>query len=287
MMSKYTIFIFAIVLIMSAASAAVFASSKQYSGGITVAHSNDMAPLSFSGLDNSAKGIIPDFWRKWSEKTGIPVTFRLVKWERSLEMVASGEADVHGGLFLTEDRRPLLDFSDPFMPMRTYLFAIKGAQISNVSDLGSYRVGVLNKGAAHEFMAREHSEVTLKTYDSARDVTQALVAHEISAVVMDYPTVLYLSGTLGAVREIIPVHPVYSEMLRAGIARGNDKLMAVVEKGLAQMDDELRESIKARWFIESTPTVSPLVLTLGLSAVGLLICFSLYLYVSFRKGKGA
>ncbi|MBA1331427.1 hypothetical protein QQ73_09785, partial [Candidatus Endoriftia persephone str. Guaymas] len=41
---------------------------------------------------------LPDIWRLWSQKSGIPVAFKQTSWERSLEMVRSGEADLHAGI---------------------------------------------------------------------------------------------------------------------------------------------------------------------------------------------
>jgi len=222
----------------------------QYRAGVTVVHSDTMAPLSFLGYNGEAKGIVADFWRKWSQETGVPVDFRLSNWKTGLELIRTGQCDIHGGLFETDERLAYMDFSEGYLSLKTALIVLKSSQIKSMKDLRDKQVGVLAKGSSEEYMRRHYPSVKIVPNKNVRLAVESLVNGDVDALYMDYPTVMYISGTIGAAKEFVPVEFVTDKLLRASVAKGNVELMKLVEAGMAAIDSQERQRIMDNWFIE-------------------------------------
>ena len=67
---------------------------------ISVVYCNDIVPFHYTGPDGQAEGIMIDFWKLWSKKTGIAVHFIPAPWADTLKTMREGKADAHAGAFL-------------------------------------------------------------------------------------------------------------------------------------------------------------------------------------------
>ncbi|MCK5481961.1 MAG: transporter substrate-binding domain-containing protein, partial [Gammaproteobacteria bacterium] len=76
---------------------------------ISVAYSVDSIPFQYTDENGEPNGIIIDYWKLWSEKTGITVDFIEATWNGTLALVRDGKADAHAGLFFNEQRDRFLD----------------------------------------------------------------------------------------------------------------------------------------------------------------------------------
>lgn len=252
----------------------------EYRGGVTVTHVDTMPPMSFFGLNGEPKGFVIDLWRKWSSETGVPVRFVLTDWANSLELVRSGEVDIHGGLFLTPNRLEYLDYTDGLFSIDTMLFTIKGRDINGMDDLGDRVVGVLKRGAAEELMQNQYPEVARKSFVDV----QGLGIGEVDAVVTDYPNLMFIGGSMGVVDTIVSVQRLEEERLRAGVAKGNEGLLELVRSGLQRIDDEERENILHRWFVRDAKTSETLKIVVALSLTGLIGAVCLLVFGGRLRG---
>lgn len=244
---------------------------EKYRDGIVVVHDDNMAPLSFFGLNRQPKGFIIDFWRKWSAETGVPVSFRLMNWKAGLEFMRSNEKAVHGGLFKTDERLKYLSYSEEIYPIRTAMFVLKESTLKNIDDLAGQDVGTLDGGAADEYMRTTYPNVRLKPFAGVKQVVEALVKGEVAAVVMDYPTIMYLAGTIGVSKRIAARQMLYKNYLRAAVTKGNDELLNLVARGFDRIDSKEREHILHRWFVTDSSSSNTLKIVVGLSVLGLVV----------------
>ena len=66
-------------------------------------------PIAGVNLVGEPAGLLPDIWRKWSEKTGVPVVFKTATFGETVSMLRHGAIDVHASLFRNEVRKAWLD----------------------------------------------------------------------------------------------------------------------------------------------------------------------------------
>lgn len=267
-MPRYLILVFLVVLLATPAWA--YDVPDYFRHGVTVVHSDDMAPLAFSGLNGDPKGFVVDFWKKWSAETGVPVSFKLMNWKQGLEYVRKNDMAIHGGLYKTPERSKFLSYSGEIFPMDVALFVMKGSEIRSMSDLPGHRVGVLEKGASHEQMQREYPDIRLQPFASIHELIEAFVSHAVDAVVGDYPAIMYMSGTFGVIKDVLPVETLRTEELRAAVGLGRVELLELVTYGLSRVDMDERENILHRWFVVEEKSDHSLLLG-ALASIAILI----------------
>ena len=74
---------------------------------LTIAIDQNYPPFSVVTFDGRPSGLLVAMWRLWSEATGIPVAFTASDWPGTLEALKKGKADIHSGLFRSEERRDI------------------------------------------------------------------------------------------------------------------------------------------------------------------------------------
>ncbi len=236
-----------LIITDSNASDELFAPYRE--NGIIVAQEAGMAPMSFKEVNGAAKGYVVDLWRKWSAETGIPVHFYLVDWADTLTAVRDGKADVHGGLFYTEERDKFLDYSLPFFPSKGGLFVKNGSSITDFSQLDGKPVGVIEKSFYDNYMQDAFPAMKPARIKTAAQLVEVAASGEVEAFLADYPTLMYQIGSMGKAKDFRVVQFVSEQEFRAAVAEGNDEILAVVEKGLTLIDQSERNILLDRWII--------------------------------------
>lgn len=222
--------------------------------GVTIVAQEKASPLSFTGYDGAPKGFVVDVWDAWSKKTGIKVTFRMVEWSKTLQLVESGECDIHSGLFYNEERDSFLDFSVPYSQMKAALMLLKENDAPASDIFQSYTIGVLHKGYSEHYMRTFHPDSAIKAYENSHQLAQALNDGEIKAAVGDHPVLGYETGKLGLGKDLIVKKILYEQSLRGAVAEGNETLLGIVNQGFSAMTEKEQETIRARWFVTDPPS---------------------------------
>lgn len=274
----------ALTLFFSARPASALDESfNQYKDkGLVIAQEADMAPMSFMGVNGQPKGYIIDLWRKWSAETGIPVIFLLVDWADTLTSVRDGRADVHGGLFYTDQRDEFLDFTLPFFSSRGGLFVKAGSPVRGVSDLDGAQVGVIQQSFYDDYIRQQYPTINPVPIKTAAELVTAADRGKVVAFLADYPTLMYQINSMGKLKEFKVVQFVSVQEFRAAVAEGNEAVLSVVAKGLDLIDPQERQVIMNRWIInEETSATDWILPTALLCGVGLLIA----ILVPFLLGR--
>ena len=122
---------------------------------LSVALDKGMYPLSFSGAFGNPGGLFVDIWRKWSEKTGIPVEFHLGTPEENLAALHSGGVDIYGAVSKSASRERWMSFLHPvYMLASTFFFRTDIGPVSSYDALLGQRVGVLEGSTQAEFVEK-------------------------------------------------------------------------------------------------------------------------------------
>lgn len=219
--------------------------------GVTISASPFWKPYSFFGQDDEPEGFLIDYWQKWSEKTGIPVRFRLAPWKETISLVRDGECDFQSGLYSSEERSQYLDFSQSIHRSKGVL-AIKKGESKDCEVVYSEPVGVI-AGSYEAFALRiKHPNTLAQTYETSEAMLQAFANDEVHAVVADLPSLMSLGGNLGIANDIKICDVVYERDLRAGLLKGNAALLSLVNEGLSLITEEEKEQISTRWFVAAS-----------------------------------
>lgn len=286
MTSVFLLFILSQLIVVFALPAMADDAEKSFAPfrkqGIVVSQEADMAPMSFRGHNGKPKGYIIDLWLKWSAETGIPVRFHLVDWADTLTAVRDGKADVHGGLFFTEERDEYLDYSSAFFPSKGGLFIKKGSGVQSVDDLKGRPVGVIEKSFFENFVRRNYPHVNMVPIRTAAELVTAADTGVVDAFIADYPTLMFQIGTMGKANEFTLVEYLSHQEFRAAVAQGNANLLTMVEEGLKLIDQDERDTLLNRWIVGDQDQTGSWLLPVGIVSLAAL---SLAILLPFVWGR--
>ncbi len=230
---------------------------------ITIVYNNGVPPMKFTNADGKADGMLIDLWRLWSQKTGIPVEFRQASWDRAQKMVQTGEADLHAGLFYTDERDKRFDFSAPLLEMKYYYFfhhSIHG--VKQIEDLIRFPIGVPAKGYTEEFMHKTLPEAQLVGYENFPMVYDAAQQGEIQVFISPWSNLLYYLRQRGLDNNYRhhAASPLYVKRYRGVVREGNRELLAQINLGLARISTQERAEIERKWLGQQQSEVESVLL---------------------------
>lgn len=244
-------------------------------GVLVVSQDAAWPPLAYRDEDGTPRGILIDLWRKFSEVTGRPVEFKLVDWQDSLDQIKDGTADLHGGLFQSEQREAYLDFTTDLMPLSTRLFVSSMLPAENLAEIGTVPVGITKGGFEEEFVRKNYPNVRLKPFANNLLLAEAVERGEIMAFVADQPVGMYYLNKFGITDTFRVVQTLYAKHLRAAVATGRDALLGELNAGLAKITESERERIIQKYILSVDVEVIPtwLVPAIGAFVGVVLLCF--------------
>jgi len=216
---------------------------------IVVVDDASYAPFSFLDGNGNPAGITIDIWRLWSRKTGIPIEFRLMQWDAALVAVRANEADAIGGLFRTEDREKLFDFTQSFFTITTSVFfheQIHG--IRGLDDLHGFPIGIVSGDSAQQLILQHDPKAQLLAYPGTEDLVKAAVQGEIKVFAADSKVArFYLAkhDQKGVVRETSA--PVASNLLYSAVNKGNESMLSVLRDGFSRISEDEVNDIVVSW----------------------------------------
>lgn len=207
------------------------------------------APFEFLDSTGKPNGIFVDIWKKWSEKTGIPVEYRLMKWSEALEMVKTGKADAAGGLFRTEEREKTLIFSKSYMEIQTHVFFHKNIYgLHGIHDLKGFRIGVVREDSSEQFIKNNLPGSNLVLFSTYSELVDAAIKGDIRVFVADTPVALFHLSKYETGRDFNhTLDPLYSSKVHSAAAKNHLDTLNRINAGFAKLEDSEIEKIISDW----------------------------------------
>lgn len=207
----------------------------------------DYLPFYFKGGNGEIRGIFVDFWKLWSEKTGIPVTFALMPWEETLQQVKEGNADINAGIFYTQKRDVFLDFSAPFFDISSYLFYRADIRPPpDINNLSGYKMGAVSGGFSIDYLGKK--DIEAKQYINHERLTAAAISGSIDAFIMEAPIATTYLAKLNGLKQIKKLEiPVYTQQYRAAVREKNKELLTFINEGISKITPRDIDRIVSNW----------------------------------------
>jgi len=206
--------------------------------GMIVAGVSD-AGLPFTAIqDNRLVGFDIELCERFAAYLGKEVRFANMDFGSLIAAVSTRKVDmISSAIYVTEERKKQIDFSDAYYQMGTRVFALKknisaaGAaepaqgpqhKLSTVDDLKDTRIGVL-LGSVHDTYAMEHyPNATILQYKSLPDLVLAVKLGKVDAAIYTRETLVELlrsDSELGLLGDSLQSYPI-----GMGFNKNNDHL---------------------------------------------------------------
>lgn len=292
----------AIVLLSGAAGAHAAATDDVQGKTFVIGTDTTFAPFEFRD-NGQLTGIDMDLLRAIAKQEGFEVEIRSLGFNAALQALTSNQvAGVIAGMSITDERKDIYDFSEPYFESGIQMAVAKGNEdIKGYADLKGKTV-VAKTGSEGEAYAKKISGeygFTVKALDQSATMVESVKAGSAVAVFDDYPVLAYgiaQNNGLKAVTDKVPGGS-YGFAVNKG---KNTALLAAFNDGLATLkangeydkilDKYLADPAKAvpsnfgQLLVKSFPALmSGLWHTLGVTGISFVVAMALGLLAGFMK----
>ena len=231
------------------------------------------------------EGIIIDWWKLWSEKTGYVVEFVPLDLGGCLEKIETGEIDAIASLFFSEERAKGLLFSEPLMRMKTVMFLKKSIKPESIEHINS-KVAVLENDLSVSFLQNNHPQIELDIFDDFYELQSLVQRKKVNGFVYDVPDPIRNYKAVDAPKGYYMFETLYNQMLRPAVKMGNEQMLNEIIAGAVKMSEEEILEIAEKWeFFKPNRSVFWILLAIGIVFGTLLALFVNNLVSSRKKMK--
>ncbi|HEL1757494.1 TPA: ABC transporter substrate-binding protein/permease [Streptococcus suis] len=161
---------------------------------IDVVFDNAYAPFEFKDSDQIYKGLDVDIINEVAKRSGWTMNQSFPGFDAAVNAVQAGSADaLMAGTTITEARKKVFTFSDPYFDTKIVIATTKTNTISSYKDLKGKTVGVKNGTAAQNFLEENKDKYgyNVKTFDTGDLMYNSLSAGAVDAVMDDEAVIQY------------------------------------------------------------------------------------------------
>ncbi|HEM5162010.1 TPA: ABC transporter substrate-binding protein/permease [Streptococcus suis] len=161
---------------------------------IDIVFDNAYAPFEFKDSDQIYKGLDVDIINEVAKRSGWTMNQGFPGFDAAVNAVQAGSADaLMAGTTITEARKKVFTFSDPYFDTKIVIATTKANTISSYKDLKGKTVGVKNGTAAQNFLEENKDKYgyNVKTFDTGDLMYNSLSAGAVNAVMDDEAVIQY------------------------------------------------------------------------------------------------
>ncbi|MGT2910876.1 amino acid ABC transporter substrate-binding protein/permease [Streptococcus cameli] len=205
----------------------------------TIVSDSSFAPFEFQDESGQYVGIDMELIQAIADQQGFTINIKNPGFDAALNAVQAGQADgVIAGMSITDARKEIFDFSDPYYTSNILLAVKKGSDIASYKDLKGKTVGAKNGTSSYTFLEKNASKYgySLKAFDEASGMYDSLNSGSIDAL-MDDEAVLRYAIQQGRNFDT-PVAGEKSGEYGFAVKKGsNPELIEMFNKGLAELKE--------------------------------------------------
>jgi len=238
-----------IVLLVVVALVIVFTNKPQQEAARPVLRvGTDAAyePFEYIDEDGNFAGFDIELITMIAEEMGRELELQNVQWDGIIPGLMNGNYDcLISAMTITEERMKQINFSDPYFTIKQAIVVREDDySITGPADLAGKTIAVQN-GTTGDLYASQIEGVRMKRFDTNPQAIQELLNKNADAAVMDdlvaYQAIAKMKGL-----RMIEIADAEVENYGIGVKKGNDELLAEINKALAT----LRENGKLDALIE-------------------------------------
>lgn len=227
---------------------------------VVVAVDASFPPMESLNAQNEIVGYDVDFMKAVAKEAGFDVAFKNVEWDSIFKGLDAGEYDaVCSSVSITEERRPLMDFSLPYFwdkKVRQTLVVKKDSPIKEVKKLKQVKSGMLGaqKGTTSLSLIEKTKGVTGKPYDNLDTAMRDLAEGRIDGVICDSPAAKEYASKkydfAGKLRIAGLLHD-SNEYYAVAVKKGAKELLRLINKGIEQVQAKgVDKELRLKWLGE-------------------------------------
>ncbi len=195
-------------------------------------------PYEFIDDRGNPAGFCVDLSNAIAEIMNVNVEIRLDKWANIIKELKDGNIDTLQGMYFSEERNEIFDFSTPHSIVHHSVFIVKGAQhIKSIEELHGKSIVTLNADIMHDYIVENNITDKLTVADNYVDVLKLLQTGNYDCAIMAKISALYWIKKLN-IKNIEPVGPpILPKEYCYSVLNGDKELLSIINEGLVLLKD--------------------------------------------------
>ncbi|WKY45342.1 amino acid ABC transporter substrate-binding protein [Eubacteriaceae bacterium ES2] len=211
-------------------------------------------PMGFRDENNDIVGFDVDLAKEVGQRLGMEVVLQPINWDTKELELDSGNIDViWNGLTITEERKEVMDFTEPYLENDQVIVVKSDSEIATKADLAGRNIGVQKGSSAYDaFTADEISSQVAELTEYPENVSALadLGIGRIDAVIVDSIVAKYYITSENAEYKILD-ESLAPEQYGVAVKKGNTELLDQIQEALDAMnEDGTAAEISTTWFGE-------------------------------------
>lgn len=222
------------------------------------------------------RGFNVDLIKEIAKLYDIDIVFVADDWVRTQQRLLKSDLDVLSGMFYSEDRDLMYDFSLPFITMSYRIFTSSPEIIKGLAALREpYSVAVERGSFIIEFLQNNYPNLSIVEFPTVEDVIQAVSAADVDLALMTYYQGLFLKEQFKSDNVIVVGGSVCRVDYCYAALQGNDEIVNLLQEGLSILHaNGTYTKIYNKWFSNDSVDLSDVMYKWGMiSLMVLLIAF--------------
>lgn len=256
---KRSLTVLALVLVMALIATACGSDDSSDVAGQTVkvGVENAYPPYNFIDDDGNGAGFDYDIWNEICDRLDCTAEFVEAGWPAVIEETGQGVYDAAAdGISITDDRKEVVDFSDPYMTIiQRFMVRIDEDRFTTADEFiaGDYRLGTQVGTTNYELGEELVGADRIDAFDQFGVAVQALIAGDVDAVIIDDTAGQGYVGANADQTKLLD-DDLQSDPLGFIYPQGSE-LVAAVNGVLSDMEaDGTLEELIVKWFINDGDT---------------------------------
>ena len=218
---------------------------------VTIATDATWPPMEMVDKDKNIVGFDMDFMNAVAKEGGFKVIYKNTAWDGIFGGLEAKHYDaIISSVTITDERKKLYDFSDPYINVGQILVVPKTLKnVKTLADLKGKQVGA-QIGTTGAFDFKKVAGVELKNYDEIGLAFEDMAAGRISGVVADEPTAanFALQREEYKVKFQIVGEPFTEESYGVVVRKGDKGLLDLINKGIKAVKAKgIDQQLKKKW----------------------------------------
>ena len=195
------------------------------------------------------QGISADYLRLLGERLGVQIdAVYFDNWEQAQAALREGKIDILPSVARTPERERWMRFSDPYLISSSLIFSRPEVQIQRVTDLAGKRVAIERGYVLQQLLRDEVPEALLIEVLNTEEALRAVSSGRADAYLGDMIVASYLIRRHNLTNlELLGESGLSSSEIRFGVRRDLPQLVELLDRALASLSVEERETIRVRW----------------------------------------
>ncbi len=236
-----------LLLAMVGCAGSAFGQASPGRVSLVVVADDNYPPYIFRDSEGELRGILPDQWALWGQKTGVKAELNGMDWGEAQRLMKDGQADVIDTMFFTRERGKLFDFTPAYAQIEVPIYAHKTlGGIGDISSLKGFTIGVKAGDAVIDYLAQRGID-SLKEYPSYEAIILAAKNQELKVFTVDKPAAVYFLYKHGIASEFRESFVLYTGEFHRAVRKNHADILSLVQGGFGMISRSEYRIIDQKW----------------------------------------